>query len=177
LVALNSTFPATDTNWSKIISAIQYQTQDTYDSGDDVRTTQLVWLDGTPSPTTRLLRDGGLLTPTIPGVTPIYVTPNVQAITSAAVVTPVFGQDVIKVTAQAAAINFANPTGTAIDGWKMSVRVKDNGTGRAITYGSQYRAIGVTLPTTTVATKQHYFTMVYNSDDTKWDVITVGQQA
>jgi len=57
------------------------------------------------------------------------------------------------------------------------IRIKDNGTARAISYGSQYRAIGVTLPTTTVISKTLYLAMVYNAADTKWDVLAVGQEA
>lgn len=104
-------------------------------------------------------------------------TPSVQTVTSSATVTPTFSNDAVKITAQAAALALANPTGTAIDMLGMVIRIKDNGTARAISYDTQYRAIGVTLPTTTVLSKTLYLAMVYNSDDTKWDVIAVGQQA
>lgn len=103
--------------------------------------------------------------------------PSVQSVTSAATVTPTFSDDLVKVTAQAAALALANPTGTAIPGWGITIRIKDNGTARAISYGTQYRAIGVTLPTTTVASKTLYLGMIYNSDDTKWDVVAVAQEA
>jgi len=104
-------------------------------------------------------------------------TPAIQSVTSASTVTPTFSDDMVKVTALAAAMNLANPTGTPIDGLGMVIRIKDNGTARALTYGTQYRAIGVTLPTTTVISKTLYMAMIYNSDDTKWDVIAVGQEA
>lgn len=104
-------------------------------------------------------------------------TPNIQAVTSAATVTPTFLNDMVKITAQAAALTLANPTGTAIDGLGLVVRIKDNGTARGITYGTQYRAVGVTLPTTTVISKTTYLAMVFNNDDTKWDVLAVGQEA
>ncbi len=101
--------------------------------------------------------------------------PNVQSVTSSATVTPTFSNDLVKVTAQAAALTLANPSGTAVDGWGMVVRIKDNGTARAISYGSQYRAAdGVTLPTTTVIGKTHYLSMVWNVEDTKMDVLAVG---
>jgi hypothetical protein len=103
--------------------------------------------------------------------------PNVQSVTSATSVTPTFSNDMVKVTAQAAALTFANPTGTAIDGLGIVLRVKDNGTARAITYGTQYRAVGVTLPTTTIVSKTVYLAMIFNNDDTKWDVVAVGQEA
>jgi hypothetical protein len=70
-----------------------------------------------------------------------------------------------------------NPTGTAIPGRKLVVRIKDNGTARTLTYDTQYRALGVTLPTTTVASKTLYLGLIYNSADTKWDVVAVRQEA
>jgi hypothetical protein len=92
-------------------------------------------------------------------------------------VTPTFGNDLVAVTAQAVALAVANPTGTAIPGLGMVIRIKDNGTARAITWGTQYRGIGVTLPSTTVATKTTYVAMIFNSTDTTWDVVAVGTQA
>lgn len=104
-------------------------------------------------------------------------TPSIQAVTSSATVTPTFSDDEVKITAQAAGLTLANPTGTAIDGLGIVIRIKDNGTARSIAYGTQYRAIGVTLPTTTVISKTLYLGMVFNNDDTKWDVVAVGQEA
>lgn len=103
--------------------------------------------------------------------------PVVQSVASAATVTPTFADDLVKVTAQAAALALANPTGTPVPGLGVVIRIKDNGVARAITYGTQYRAIAVALPTTTVVGKTTYLAMVYNSDDAKWDVIAAGTQA
>ena len=103
--------------------------------------------------------------------------PGVQAVASAATVTPTFLNDLVKVTAQAVALAIANPTGTAVPGLGMAIRIKDNGTARAVSFGTQYRALGVTLPTTTVAGKTLYLGLIYNSDDTKWDVVAVAQEA
>ncbi|RYE41604.1 MAG: hypothetical protein EOP24_36125 [Hyphomicrobiales bacterium] len=104
-------------------------------------------------------------------------TPAIQSITSASTVTPTFADDQVEVTALAANVTLANPTGTAIPGLAISIRIKDNGTARTISYGTQYRAIGVTLPTTTVISKTLYLAIVYNSADTKWDVVAVAQEA
>jgi hypothetical protein len=105
------------------------------------------------------------------------VNPQVQSVVSAATVTPVFGNDMVKVTAQAAALNFANPTGTAVEGWGIVLRIKDNGTARAITWGAQYRAFGGgALPTTTVLGKTLYVNMIFNQTDTKWDVVATSQE-
>lgn len=104
-------------------------------------------------------------------------TPNVQAVVSAGTVTPTFANDLVTITAQAAALTLANPTGTAIPGLGLVIRIKDDGTARAITWGTQYRGIGVTLPATTVAGKTTYVAMIFNSTDTAWDVVAVGTQA
>lgn len=120
--------------------------------------------------TGKLIKDGGKTIAELRA-------PAIQAVTSSATVTPTFSDDMVKVTAQAAGLTLANPTGTAIPGLGIVIRIKDNGTARSITYGSQYRAIGVTLPATTVISKTLYLAMVYNSDDTKWDVLAVGQEA
>lgn len=103
--------------------------------------------------------------------------PSVQSVTSSATVTPTFSDDIVKITAQAAGLTLANPTGTAIEGLGIVIRIKDNGTARSVSYGTQYRAIGVTLPTTTVLSKTLYLGMVFNNTDTKWDVLAVGQEA
>lgn len=86
--------------------------------------------------------------------------------------------DQANITAQAAALSIANPTGTPTSAQQFILRVKDNGTARAITWsGSQWRAIGVTLPTTTVVSKTLYIGAVWNAADSKWDVIAVAQEA
>ena len=104
-------------------------------------------------------------------------TPSIQSVASAATVTPTFSDDQVNITAQAAGLTLANPTGTAVDGWAIAIQIKDNGTARSITFGSQYRPIGVTLPTTTVIGKTLYLGMVFNNADTKWDVVAVAQEA
>lgn len=103
---------------------------------------------------------------------------NVQSVVSAATVTPVYGNDLVKITAQAAALTLANPTGTWTEGKDLMIRIKDDGLGaRAITWDTNYRAIGVTLPAITVLGKTTYVGVIYNSDDAKWDVIGVTTQA
>lgn len=106
-----------------------------------------------------------------------FASPAIQSITSAATVTPTFADDQVNITAQAAGLTLANPTGSAVEGWGIAIRIKDNGTARAISYGTQYRAIGVSLPSTTVISKTLYLGMVFNNADTKWDVVAVAQEA
>lgn len=84
------------------------------------------------------------------------------------------------ITAQAAALAISAPTGTPVNGQKITVRLKDNGTARALTWTTTsggWRIIGTTLPTTTVASKVTYVGAIYNSDEVFWDVIAVTTQA
>ena len=85
--------------------------------------------------------------------------------------------DQYNVTAAAANMTFGSPTGTPTNGQMLLYRIKDNGTARTIAWNAIFRAIGVTLPTTTVISKTLYVGTVYNSADTKWDVIAVGLEA
>jgi hypothetical protein len=106
-----------------------------------------------------------------------YITPTVQTVTSSATVTPVSTNDLVIITAQATGLTLANPTGTFVEGQSLMIRIKDNGTARAITFGADYRAIGITLPTTTVISKTMYLGIIYNSTDAKWDILGLNQQA
>lgn len=81
------------------------------------------------------------------------------------------------VTALAANATFGAPTGSPGDGWRLLIRIKDNATARTLAFNSIFRAIGVTLPTTTVISKTTYLGCVWNQSDTKWDVVAVGQEA
>jgi len=84
------------------------------------------------------------------------------------------------ITALGAAATIAIPSGTPIDGQKLTIRIKDNGTARALTWTTSaggYRIIGTTLPATTVISKTAYIGCVYNSADSFWDVVAVAQQA
>lgn len=102
---------------------------------------------------------------------------SVQTVTSSATVTPLATNDKVVVTAQAAAIDFANPSGTEVEGQGFVIALKDNGTARAISWGTSYRAMGASLPTTTVLSKWMYIPVMYNATDDKWDVFAVSQQA
>jgi len=85
--------------------------------------------------------------------------------------------DMFIVTAQAGALKFNNPGGTPTQGQKILIRVKDDGTARALTYDTQFRAMGVSLPSTTVLSKTLYMGFIFNSTDTKWDIVASAQEA
>ncbi len=102
-----------------------------------------------------------------------------ETITSSATPTPTaaINKLLFSVTALAAAPTFGAPGGSPKNGYTMLWRIKDNGTARALAYNAIYRAMGVTLPTTTVVSKWLVFLWVYNSTDTKWDLLAANQEA
>lgn len=85
--------------------------------------------------------------------------------------------DQYNVTALAAAMTIAAPTGTPTDGQKLIIRILDNGTARGLTWNAIFRAVGTILPTTTTVSKTTYVGAVYNVAAVKWDVIGVLTQA
>lgn len=111
-------------------------------------------------------------------ITSSRINPRVSSTTSTATLTPdISAFDQYNLTAQAAGLTVAAPTGTPVDGNKLIIRILDNGTSQTITWNGTYTAIGVTLPTATTANKMIYVGCVYNSANTRWDVIAVTTQA
>jgi len=90
-----------------------------------------------------------------------------------------FDQQSFSALANALTINA--DAGTPVDGQRTILRFKDNGTARALTWttgsSKSFRAIGVTLPTTTVIGKTTYVGCIYNTADSRWDAIAVAQEA
>lgn len=80
-------------------------------------------------------------------------------------------------TAQAATLAINAPTGTPVDGNKLIFRILDNGTSQTLTWDATYTAIGVVLPTTTTISKMLYVGCIYNTANTRWDVVAVTTQA
>lgn len=85
--------------------------------------------------------------------------------------------DTYVLTALAVGATFGAPSGSPVNGQKLMFRIKDNGTARSLSWNAIYRAIGVTLPTTTVVNKTMYVGAVYNAADSKWDVVSVATEA
>jgi hypothetical protein len=109
------------------------------------------------------------------------VTPRIGTTTSAATITPTSdASDQYNVTALATTATFAIPSGTPTDGQKLSIRIKDSGSGQTISWTTTaggYRVIGTTLPTSIAAGKTIYVGCVYNVADSFWDVVAVATQA
>lgn len=101
------------------------------------------------------------------------VTPRIGTEASSATSTPTADSvDQWNVTALAAADAIAAPTGTPTDGQALILRIKDNGTARALTWNAIYReSSNLALPSTTVISKTMYCEFLYNAADTKWDFV------
>ena len=84
--------------------------------------------------------------------------------------------DQYQLTAIANATTFT-VTGTPANGDKLIIRLKDAGTTKGLTWNAVFNVVGVTLPTDTTAGKTHYIGCVYNSANSKWDVLAVGEEA
>lgn len=103
--------------------------------------------------------------------------PSVTTITSSASVAPIATSEATEITAQSGPLAMANPTGSWSRLQPHVVAIKDNGTARAITWDTKYRAASTTLPTTTVISKTLYVAFLYNATDDKFDVTGVSQVA
>lgn len=102
------------------------------------------------------------------------ITPRVTSITSSA--TPTINTDncdAVTITALAAAITSmtTNLSGTPTNFQKLIIRIKDNGTARAITWGASFEAKGVALPTTTTISKVLTVGFLWDSVTSKWGCI------
>lgn len=105
------------------------------------------------------------------------INPRTNTVTSSA--TPSINTDTtdeFTITALAAAITSmtTNLSGTPVNGQELMIRFKDNGTGRAITWGASFVSSGVaTLLATTVANKTHYVKLRYDSTAAVWVCLAV----
>lgn len=109
------------------------------------------------------------------------VTLRIGSVSSASTITPTSDTvDQYNVTALATTASFAAPSGTPTDGQKLTIRIKDSGSGQTMSWTTTsggYRAIGVTLPLSIAASKTIYVGCIWNAADSFWDVVSVATQA
>lgn len=108
------------------------------------------------------------------------INPRTNTITSHA--TPSINTDttdIFTITAQSEAITSftTNLSGTPVNGQKLIIRIKDNGTARAITWGASFASRGATLPTTTTLGKYTYVGFFWNSTASTWDCVATCTEA
>lgn len=99
--------------------------------------------------------------------------PRVTSTASTATLTPdVDTTDIAALTAQAAGLTIAAPTGTPVDGQQLTIRVRDNGTSRSLTWNAAYDAFASgQLVTSTTISKTHYWVFAWNAATTKWELV------
>lgn len=102
--------------------------------------------------------------------------------TIASSATPTINTDMIgtfSVTALAADITSftTNLSGMPNNFDKLIMRIKDDGTARAITWGASFEAKGVALPTTTVISKVLTVGFIYDAVTSKWGCVASAQEA
>ena len=102
------------------------------------------------------------------------ITRRVVAVTQSA--TPSINTDstdVASITGLAQAITSVGVTGTPVDGDLLMIRITDDGSARAISWGSSFEASTVALPTTTVASTMLVIGFMWNTATSKWRCIAV----
>ena len=108
------------------------------------------------------------------------ITKRVTTITSSA--TPTVNTDncdAVTITALATAITSMTSglSGTPTNFQTLVYRILDDGTGRAITWGTSFQAMGVALPTTTTASKVLTVGFIYDTVDSKWGCVASAEEA
>lgn len=103
-----------------------------------------------------------------------HLTAQVQSVADAGgTFTPVsITNDYGIMTGLSQATTIAAPSGSPTQGDRLIIRIKDNGTARALTWNAIFRASSdLALPTTTIISKTMYCGFIYNSTDSKWDFV------
>lgn len=105
--------------------------------------------------------------------------PRISATTSTATLTPnIDSYNIYELSAQAADLTIAAPTGTPNNGDVIVIRLKDNGTSRALTWNAAYTNIsGLDQVTATTISKWHVFGIMYNAGLTKWQILSISTEA
>jgi hypothetical protein len=164
--------------WNDLIDSLKNVLDQTTGAVD---TTKVVTLTGTQTLTNKTLTAPTITSPTTTGTdtgtltfTNKRVTKRITTITTSA--TPTVNTDncdCVSITALAAAITSmtTNLSGTPTNFQTLIYRIKDDGTGRAITWGASFEAKGVALPTTTTASKVTTVGFLYDTVSAKWGCV------
>lgn len=100
-------------------------------------------------------------------------------VASASTITPNIDQyDLVVVSALAENLTIANPSPitTLVEGQRLVIRVKDDGTSMDLSFGNKYRGLAAVLPAETTVDKTMYMGFIYNSTDDKWDLLAYANQ-
>lgn len=110
---------------------------------------------------------------TLPSPNATYIPPRVYSVPTIATLSIDAAQyDMGAVTAQAGALLVAAPSNPNTEGQRLVIRIRDNGTPRAITWSAVFSAYGATdLPNTTVANRTMIYEFVRNVAINRWELI------
>jgi hypothetical protein len=83
--------------------------------------------------------------------------------------------DIYEITALSTAITSftSGLSGTPVDGDMLEIEITDNGTARAITWGTSFASTTITLPTTTVISTLLRVFLQWDATSSKWDCVGV----
>lgn len=110
---------------------------------------------------------------TLAGFFTSYQLVTIASSATPTIATGTFRETFVDITALAVAITSftTNLIGTPANGARMTIRIKDNGTARALTFGTSFEACGVTLPTTTTISKRTTVGFIWDSTTSKWGCV------
>ena len=94
------------------------------------------------------------------------INPRVTSIVSANLTPSATTDDIYVATFLSADVAISNPTGSPANGQLLIIRIKDNGTKRLLTWGTQYRG---TMFSSTIPTHTQYYEFRWNANDNYWD--------
>jgi len=97
------------------------------------------------------------------------ITKEENSMITGSTITPTIGNYLVTALSEAAVVNA--PSGTPKDGQTMLLKIKDNGTARALSWNAIYRAMAEALPTTTTPGTITMVGFIYNGADSKWDSV------
>jgi hypothetical protein len=107
-------------------------------------------------------------------LTDIFLPPRIGYIGSASPLAPnVDAYDFVDVTALAVDLVWNNPIGSPVNAQKLTIRIKDDGTARSLTWDATYADGGGGLPVTTIAGKTLTMGFLYNTANAlnKWQCV------
>lgn len=116
----------------------------------------------------------GTTTLTLPSITGTMVQYSEAAITSSTTPLPTGNarENYLDITALAVDPTFAAPSGTLVNHNAITIRIKDSGVARTLSWASIYRGgVNIALPSTTTPNLTMYIQFIYNQTDNKFDIV------
>ncbi len=102
---------------------------------------------------------------------PTSFTPRVQTTASTATLTPNADANALAaVSAQAGSLTLAAPTGTPADGQMLTIRIRDNGMSRSLSWNAAYSSFSA-LPSATTPSASMIYRFMWNAGTSKWELM------